>query len=57
MDFVRKPVKFSLKDVGSEIIDQLSRDIYTTPEAMLGQVIQKYGGVVLVKHQVCRLRG
>jgi hypothetical protein len=38
--FTRKPVKFTLQDVGSEVIDQLSTDIYTSPHAILRELVK-----------------
>src|SRR5262245_15653964 len=40
MDFTARNVKFSLKDIGSEVIDQLSRDIYTRPESIIREVVK-----------------
>src|SRR4051794_30017366 len=40
MVWAKKTVKFSLKDIGSELIDQLSRDIYTEPESILREVVK-----------------
>lgn len=40
MDFTARSIKFSLKDIGSEVIDQLSRDIYTRPESIIREVVK-----------------
>lgn len=39
-DFKRKPIKFSLKDIGSEIIDQLSSDIYSGPGSIMRELLK-----------------
>lgn len=39
-DFKRKSVKFTLKDIGSEIIDQLSSDIYSGPGSIMRELIK-----------------
>ncbi|MCH8054579.1 MAG: ATP-binding protein [Deltaproteobacteria bacterium] len=40
MNFTKKPVKFSLKDIGSKLIDQLSTDIYSDPGAILRELVK-----------------
>ncbi len=40
MAFSKQTVKFSLKDVGSEIIDQLSTDVYTGAGAILRELVK-----------------
>src|SRR5216683_3722043 len=40
MEFASKRVKFSLQDVGSEIIDQLATDVYTTPESIFREIVK-----------------
>jgi hypothetical protein len=40
MDFTAKKVKFTLKDIGSEVIDQLSRDVYTGAESIIREVFK-----------------
>src|SRR6266496_3453759 len=38
--FKKKPVKFTLKDIGSEIIDQLSSDIYSGPKQIMRELVK-----------------
>src|SRR5689334_22660568 len=38
--FQAKPMSFTLRDVGSEIIDQLSTDIYTNPGAIMRELVK-----------------
>jgi hypothetical protein len=38
LSFIRKPLTFSLKDIGSTVIDQLSTDIYSGPRAILREL-------------------
>jgi hypothetical protein len=38
--FKKKPVKFTLKDVGSNVIDQISSDIYTTGGAIIRELVK-----------------
>ena len=40
MAFSNRAVKFTLKDIGSNVIDQLSSDIYTGPPAILREVLK-----------------
>ncbi len=40
MAFEDTPVSFSLKDVGSEIIDQLSTDVYSGPASIMRELIK-----------------
>ena len=40
MTFSKVAVKFSLKDIGSEIIDQLSTDVYTGPGSILRELVK-----------------
>ena len=40
MAFSKRPVTFTLKDVGSEIIDQLSTDVYTGPGAIIRELVK-----------------
>jgi Histidine kinase-, DNA gyrase B-, and HSP90-like ATPase len=40
MAFKATPVHFSLKDVGSEIIDQLSADVYTGPASIMRELVK-----------------
>jgi Histidine kinase-, DNA gyrase B-, and HSP90-like ATPase len=40
MDFKKKPVAFSLKDVGSSVIDQISSDIYSGPGSILRELVK-----------------
>jgi hypothetical protein len=38
MAFVRKQLKFTLRDIGSKVIDQLSSDIYSGPVSMIREL-------------------
>jgi hypothetical protein len=40
MALQRKPVEFSLKDVGANVIDQISTDIYTGPGSILRELVK-----------------
>ena len=40
MKFEPRSTVFKLRDVGSEVIDQLSTDVYTQPESVLREVIK-----------------
>src|SRR5947199_813054 len=40
MPFSKHSMKFTLKDVGSEIIDQLSSDVYTGPGAIIRELVK-----------------
>lgn len=40
MAFKDKDVQFSLKDVGSKIIDQLSTDVYTGPDSIMRELVK-----------------
>ena len=40
MDFKDENVHFSLKDVGSKIIDQLSTDVYTGPDSIMRELVK-----------------
>lgn len=39
-EFKRKKVNFTLKDIGSSIIDQLSSDIYSGPESIMRELVK-----------------
>src|SRR5688572_30303944 len=40
MDFKKKNVLFTLKDVGSNVIDQISSDIYSGPGSILRELVK-----------------
>ena len=40
MSFKQRNVHFSLKDVGSKIIDQLSTDVYTGPDSIMRELVK-----------------